>query len=187
MANKVIYAKLDLGDTLENVRSLRVKASKKLDNALEDAMEATERDMKARVPRDMGQLAASIQSTSEDLKKTIEVGAFYAPFVEFGTGLKAAKYAATLPSDWSEYAHKFRGQKSNANFDAFVDKMIGWVSRKGIVGRNGESDEELGYVIARSIMRTGVTPHPFVYPAVTKNAAKLIKRLRVRGILDVGT
>lgn len=46
-------------------------------------------------------------STPETLKVSVVVAAFYAAYIEFGTGIYAAAYVPTLPQKWQEYARTF--------------------------------------------------------------------------------
>lgn len=75
-------------------------------------VEATSYDIAARaksgVPKDMGQLlnAITVKPINES---TYEVVAqkFYAPYVEFGTGAKAANYLASQSEELKAYAMQF--------------------------------------------------------------------------------
>ena len=147
------------------------------DEILEENMDNIEANMKALSPVDMGQLRASIMSDNDFLEKQIRIDAFYAPYIEFGTGLKASAYVSGLPADWQEYAQKFMGKSENKNFDEFIDRMIEWTKRKGITGINGETQEQIAYMIARSIMQKGVTPHPFIYPSIIKGLNEIYNDL----------
>ena len=75
-------------------------------------IEATSYDIaasaKSKVPKDMGMLlnAITVKPVSEN---TFEVVAqkFYAPYVEFGTGAKAANYLASQDEELKAYAQQF--------------------------------------------------------------------------------
>jgi len=105
------------------------------------------------------------------VKTKIVVAANYAAYIEFGTRRFAEAYVSTLPATWQEYAAKFKGG-SGGNFDDFILRIMGWVKRKGIEG-NGAA-----YLIARSILRNGIKPHPFFVPAVEKNFEELKQSLK---------
>lgn len=46
-------------------------------------------------------------STPDTLRTSVVVAAFYAPYIEFGTGIFAASYVPTLPKEWQAYAKTF--------------------------------------------------------------------------------
>jgi HK97 gp10 family phage protein len=100
---------------------------------------------------------------------TVAAKAKYSPYVEFGTGGKVS-----VPSDYVEYAAKFKGKKGGT-FKEMVDALILWVQRKGISGKN---DKSTAYLIARSILRKGLRPQPFLIPAFEQEKPKLLKRIK---------
>lgn len=131
----------------------------------------TERDAKNLAPVDEGFLRRSIQSvpsTPQTLKTSVVVAANYAAYIEFGTKSFAAAYVATLPANWQQYAATFKG--GGGSYSDFILRLMGWMKRKGI-------DENAAYLIARKILRTGIRPQPFLFPAVQKNVIELKKRL----------
>lgn len=147
-------------------------------------------DAKANAPADLGTI---IQNIGKDVKtdgdKTYAVvfsAAPESPFMEFGTGGKVI-----IPTEMSDLAASFRG-KSGGDFKAFVLALTGWVKRKGLVGvysiktkrrsnakqfggkaGNDAGDERAAYAIAVSILKNGLKPRPFLYPAYVKNIVKL--------------
>lgn len=46
-------------------------------------------------------------STPETLRTSVVVAAFYAAYIEFGTGIFASAYVPTLPQEWQKYAATF--------------------------------------------------------------------------------
>lgn len=124
-------------------------------------------------PINFGQLRNSIvlseSGKGTDFVFTISATAKYAPYVEFGTGGKVS-----VPSDYAEYAARFKG-KSGGSFKEMVDALTLWVKRKGIGGKN---DKSTAYLIARSILRKGLRPQPFLIPAFEQEKPKLLKRLK---------
>jgi hypothetical protein len=97
----------------------------------------------------------------------MKVGAatIYAAFLEFGTRKYAAQYVASLPADWKSYAATFKGS-SGGSFDELLKAIMGWVKRKGI-------DSDAAYPIALKIIREGIKPKPFLYPAINANLKQL--------------
>jgi Bacteriophage HK97-gp10, putative tail-component len=147
-------------------------------NALELATKA-----KQLAPVDMGGLRASINpDNSEFLRKKVSVNAYYAPFIEFGTGHYADQYVNSLPDDWVDFARQFKGKKGSGNIYDFFNNILDWIKRKGIKPtgatysikskrRTGtkaqkfEQDVQLAESIAYAILKKGIKQHPFLFPA----------------------
>ena len=86
-----------------------------------------------KAPVDLGGLHTSIHAKKDIfLEKHITVNAYYAAFVEFGTGAHAAAYVGTLPATWQEFAAQFKGQSGGGDFDKFVSRLFEWVKSKGL-------------------------------------------------------
>lgn len=166
----------DFGNTLNVLSNIPKHVGEELDEKLEVMTDRTANDMRTSVPVDMGQLRSSIQTNSNFLDKEININAFYAAYVEFGTGRKASEYVASLPDDWKKFANEFRGQREHRPFSEFLSRMEEWVKRKRITNV-GQSQENIAYNIARNIIINGITPHPFIYPSVTKNKPKLMNEV----------
>lgn len=152
-------------------------------------------------PGDEGHLRgaiAPIYVTGKNLEASVVAAVVYAAFMEFGTRKFAAVYVATLPADWQTYAATFRGQTGGGTFDEFLLAIMQWVKRKGIVAQptqfeqsdefsfgklkpdrapkkvsKQDAQDHLAYMIALKIMREGVQPHPFLYPAVIQYIPEL--------------
>jgi len=133
----------------------------------------TVNDAKQMAPVDEGFLRNSISpvlAAPGNLKAFVVVSANYAAYIEFGTRSFAAAYVSSLPADWQQYAATFRGS-TGGTYQDFIIRLMGWMKRKGI-------DEDAAYVIAKKILRTGIRPHPFLFPAVQKNTIELKNRLK---------
>ena|SRR5436190_1001168 len=153
-----------------------------------------ERQAKDLAPVDEGFLKSMIYHTvtEEGNKINIEVGCNtdYAAYVEFGTRKFAAAYVGTLPADWQVFAAKYKGKGSGGSFNDFVMSIMAWVQRKGIGSLTTKSGnrsnsaasldamQQAAYWIALNIIRKGIKPHPFLYPAVRDNEKLLVDRLR---------
>ena len=118
------------------------------------------------------------------LIKHITVNAFYAPFIEFGTGKFAAQYVGSLPADWQAYAAQFKGKKGEGDFQDFYHNMIKWVMAKGIHGltKSGRSKKgkkaeaeaaAIAYIMCLSIIKKGIKAQPFLYPAYAEQKEKI--------------
>jgi len=121
-------------------------------------------------PHDEGMLKRSIFQQPGRLSNTFGASADYASFQEFGTRKFAASYVATLPADWQTFARQFKGG-SIGSFEQFVMSLVGWCKRHGI-------SEKAAYPIAIKILRNGIKPQPFLYPAFNKAKDLLIKDLQ---------
>jgi HK97 gp10 family phage protein len=86
---------------------------------VEDSMLTIESEAARDVRVDFGNLKNSIQSTPIKQTKTeitggVEVGAFYAPYIEFGTG-----GGVEVPTELKNFAIQFKGKTGRKrNFDA---------------------------------------------------------------------
>lgn len=126
-------------------------------------------DAKKNAPVNFGQLRNSIALTKDsDLTYSVEARASYAPFMEFGTGPQA-----NVPATFPEFQGKYKG---GGKFADMVLALTLWVQRKGI--GNGKNDKSIAYLIARSILKKGLAPRPFLGPAYDLEKPKLIKRLK---------
>ena len=129
-----------------------------------------EMDAKQLVPVDEGRLKGSIFQEPGRLAVTVGASANYAAFQEFGTRKFAAIYIATLPKDWQSFARQYKGG-SNGTFHDFVMSLMGWCKRHGI-------SEKAAYPIALKILKNGLMPREFLYPAFNKNKEQLLKDLK---------
>lgn len=114
-----------------------------------------------------GQLRLSIAKTDATMqlnRSLIFSNAPYSAYVEFGTGTKVK-----VPIGFESLAAQFRG-KGGGTFDQLLDNIKDWCRRKGI-------DEKLAYIIAVSIIKTGIKPQPYFIPAYLQNVPIYEKRL----------
>lgn len=178
-----------LDKTMADINRIAKSAKDDVREALVDFGTKVETQAKRNAPADNGKLRNSINATypvsAQGLSVVITVAADYAAYMEFGTRKFAAAYVATLPQDWNTYAATFKG-KGGGSFDEFIKAIMAWVKRKGIgsfktkSGANSKSKDSLAaqksaaYAIALHILRNGVRPHPFLYPAVRDNSPALI-------------
>ena len=141
-------------------------------------------------PVDEGYLRAHIGSEMIDqLTVSVFCNCNYAAYLEFGTRKFAASYVSSLPQEWKIFAATFKGP-GGGSFNEMVMRITEWVKRKGFAaqltsGGNASkskssvaAQEQAAYQIALSIIRNGIRPQPFLYPAFNENRAQLIKDLR---------
>jgi HK97 gp10 family phage protein len=178
-------------------------AAEKIKDTVEQEMQAAAQDWVAGAvrdaPVDQGALKQSISykktgtQTGSGTLISFEIVAqrFYAPFVEFGT---KGKY---LPIPGTEkIAAEFKGYKGG-DFMQLLRMILRWVKRKGITGtysvktrrRTGSKinqfaeDYSAAWPIALSILKNGISPHPYffkqqeiVWPAMIKRIQRVLQK-----------
>lgn len=124
-------------------------------------------DAKRLAPANLGKLRQSIGKESEmnGFVARIFAGERYAPYVEFGTGTYVQ-----VPAELQAIAIQYKG-KGTGSFEQFLQAIRDWCRNKGI-------PEEAAYPIAMSILRKGVRPQPFLYPAYVQGRKELIITMR---------
>ena len=185
----------------DSLFSLENKLKNKVDKELNAFGQNTVNDAKRFAPVNEGFLRNSISFKKEGYKVRIIVAADYAAYLEFGTRGFAERYLSDLPPDWQTFASQFRGG-SGGSFDDFVMRIFEWVRKKGMTiepkqyEQNDDDlfskpriprkkkkktkqqvQQQLAYVIALGIIKNGIKPQPFLYPAIEKNKIELVKRL----------
>ena len=88
----------------------------------------------------------------------------YAGYMEFGTGTKVQ-----VPAEFSDMAKSFQSG-GKGNFKQALENINLWCKKKGI-------DEKAAYPILLSILRVGVNPQPFFYPAWVATKKRYVKDL----------
>ena len=142
-------------------------------NELNAWADLTANDAMMMVPVDEGGIKKTIKpkyATDKELTAEVTVGANYAAYVEFGTRKYAASYVGSLPADWQIMAAERKGS-GGGTFAEFISRIMGWMKRKGV-------EQKYLYPIALKILRDGIKPHPFLYPAYIKNVQKLKANLK---------
>jgi len=171
---------------LKEFERINKAANKEMNAELKAFGLLVEGEAKALAPGDEGFLRNRIKSVPGNLEVEVIVNADYAAYMEFGTKRKAASYVSGLPSDWQQVAASFKGKGKGDYFD-FLNNILDWVKRKKIAqitnsytGRKSTKKNDLLYaanMIAMAILRNGVTPHPFLYPAYQNNVKQFQERL----------
>lgn len=133
---------------------------------IEDVVNMMITEAKARAPRDLGRLIDSIDKENKDNGWTFVffVGEVYGAFQEFGTGARVQ-----VPTELQDVASSLKGY-SSGNFSDFLKSIEEWCQRKGI-------DKKAAWVIAVSILKRGLDPQPFFYPAYVNNKDKILPLL----------
>ena len=180
----------NIDKVFENIKSYPEDLKKVINNEFKAFGIGTVNDAKRLAPVNEGVLRNSIASNVEDLKVTISVNIPYAAYLEFGTKSFAQSYVSTLPPDWQTFAAEYKG-KGNGNFTQFFYAILQWVIKKGFAStfsvksnkrvKSGHQNErDAAYAIVLSILRKGIKPHPYLYPAFEKNKIELIKNLKAQ-------
>lgn len=91
--------------------------------------------------------------------------AFYAPFIEFGTGRQVS-----IPPEWEELAAQYKGPYPGT-WPEFEQNIKAWMKRHGM-------DPDQSYPVMIHILRNGLKSRPFLYPAYVKNREKLIESVK---------
>lgn len=187
-------------DITGDIKGIIKNKTKRLMDDIRDEISAfgeeTVNDAKRLAPVDEGHLRNSIAAVYSVGQKGFEVeivvATDYAAYIEFGTKGFAQKYVATLPTEWQQFAAKYKGG-GGGSFDELVMRLTRWVRMKGIgatynvqtrkrdrIGKQSAKTtmEADAYAIALHIVRHGVRQHPFLYPAVEKNRIKLLNNLK---------
>lgn len=141
-------------------------------------------DAKFAAPADLGKIrqgiGKSIESNKDRVIATVFSNAPESPYQEFGTGGKV-----DVPAEMQDVASQFQGQ-SGGSMQDFILALTEWVKRHGLTGvysvkthkrntrlSNTDDDTKAAWAIARSILKNGLKPQPFLYPAYVANIGKL--------------
>ncbi len=137
-------------------------------------------------PGDVGYLRSQITvKPIDELKYEVVSGSEYSAPMEFGT---KGKFRPIPGIDASE----FQGKPTGGTFKEMLKNIEEWVKRKGITGtysvktrrRTGSKsaqqtqNKQAAYLIARSILNKGVTPHPFFFKQIPIVRRDLFRNIR---------
>jgi HK97 gp10 family phage protein len=155
-----------LNTVLANIRKYGKEAEKDIEGVTELVARNIEKNAKNSAPANLGKLGQSI--ITEKVNKTnykVVVNAPYGAYMEFGTGTKVS-----VPSELTAVAAQFKGKKVG-NFKTALEDVKQWCRSKGI-------PEEAAYPILAKIMKVGITPRPFLYPAYLIGKTEYIEKLK---------
>lgn len=140
--------------------------AKKVANAeLEDGARAIAGDAKKNAPANHSELRNGIQFVrTKDLQFEVIAHAPYSGYVEFGTGMKVE-----VPKELQEIAQAIRNNPKG-DFKDGLESIKDWLRAK-------KKDERAAWIVLMTILREGLTPRPFLYPAWTKNGPKIFNNL----------
>lgn len=164
----------------------------KIGNEIKMWANNTAADAARRAPKNEGILRNSIKPSYTSLHGKVVVGVDYAAYLEFGTRRFAAQYVNSLPNDWKTFAASFKG-KGGGSFEELVMRITRWVQQKGIgqtynvktrrrdrVGKQSAKTtaEADAYAIALHIVRNGIRPQPYLFPADREHKKILIENIK---------
>lgn len=175
---------------LKGMQQQFASASKNLSKILSAEIQAGAADFvsgaRRDVPIDQGALKGSISYYMDgEFDAVIVAQKFYAPFMEFGTKGKYQPIPGT-----EAIAAAFKGYKGG-DFMDLMRMIVRWVARKGISGRFSvktrkrvgnkidrlAEDYAAAWPIAMSILKNGVTPHPFFFKQQDTVWPEMIRRI----------
>lgn len=174
MADSLIIDASQLKNGSAALSKLIAGFPKQVSEVLDASAEDVVLNAKLNAPYNLGTLwKFIIADTDKPLVKHVTVKVPYAAYIEFGTGKFAAQTVSAYPENYQAFAAQFRGPAGGGNFKEFVMLLAIWVQRKGIA--KGKDVNSVAYAIARSIIKNGVHPHPFLIPALIRQQPILIR------------
>lgn len=97
-----------LNDVLSKLKAVGTAKKTKVSNEIKATAYDIVAEAQTRAPVDLNALRGSIRVNSvTELGAEVGVGAYYAAYVEFGTGNYAAQYLASQPEEIQAYARTF--------------------------------------------------------------------------------
>jgi len=149
-------------------------------------------EAKQSAPADLGGIRQGIGKEQDGLNVKIFCNAPEAIYQEFGTGPMV-----DVPARFADVAQAGKDSGSGTWAD-FIIALTGWISRHGLLDTfsvktqkkstrtskyakhaTKDENEQLAYVIARKILREGLKPQPFLYPAIINNEKKILDLLNI--------
>lgn len=158
-----------LDKLVKDLKSLGKEGEQAIADATRGRAQIIAGDASINAPINYGQLHQSIREIEVDnLNWKIVANATgfapYAAYVEFGTGTKAK-----VPAELKDVAERFRGGKGGSFKDG-LEAIEEWCKRKGL-------PKEAAYPIFMSILRYGIEPQPYLYPAFVDGRVQYLKDL----------
>jgi HK97 gp10 family phage protein len=155
-----------INSVISDLRKLGKQAVEEIEEQTEITARNIEKYAKESAPANLGKLGQSIRAERiNDTLYKIVAHAPYAAYMEFGTGTKVV-----VPDELKSIAAQFKGKKTG-NFKTALKDIKEWCRLKGI-------PESAAYPILAKIMRVGITPKPFMYPALLRGRQEYLKALK---------
>jgi len=165
----------------DNGRTARVITEATSDNIITEAKQSA--------PADLGKIRQNLNWVNNGDGTNILINLFCnapeAIYQEFGTGPMV-----DVPEQFADVAAT--GQNSGTGTWAdFIAALTDWIARHGLLNTysidtkrvshkaSKDDNEQLAWVIARKILRDGLKPQPFLYPAIINNMPKYMEKLNI--------
>lgn len=183
-------ASVDISGLLSRLSNSSINGARMASAIIQSTGDQIVADAKASAPADLGQIRQGIgkQNVTDDgLQISVFANAPHSAYMEFGTGPQV-----DVPEDMADIAAQFQGANTGTWAD-FILALTDWVKRHGINpigtyqisthtrisrGSKTDVDQQTAYMIARSILKKGLAPHPFLYPAWIKYTTELPAKLQ---------
>ena len=88
----------------------------------------------------------------------------YSAYLEFGTGI-----SVSVPAEMQDIASQFKGGRISEG--TLYEAIKEWARNKGI-------PKDVVYFIYLKILKKGIDPHPFLYPAFVEGRVQYIEELK---------
>lgn len=161
-----------LESALKDIDRYSADVQKKISNELQAFCLIVVQKGKRAAAKNYGRLAQGISYVKvDDLNFVIISAADYSAFMEFGT-----KSKTQIPAGYESLARQFKGMKIDSGGISLKQAIYTWADKKGI-------NKKIWWAIYNKIVKVGVTPHPFLIPAILEEQPKLLNR--VKNILSI--
>ena len=163
-----------LKETIQTLEKFEKEMQKKIDDVTYQNAIDLQKTAKQKAPKDLGDLAQSItiaKGINQKYKASYVVIANgtglapYAAFQEFGTGGRVS-----VPSELADIASSFKGKKMST-FKEGLENIKDWCKNKGI-------DVKAAYPIFMAILKNGIEPKPYMYPALVRQRRIFLEDLK---------
>lgn len=102
------------------------------------------------------------------LRYEVAANAYHAPYIEFGTGPRTK-----VPKEFEDIAKAVQARPKRGKFADFVRALFLWGKKKGYWNEEGAA-----YMAAVKILKQGMKPQPFLYPAFVQKRKMIIQDIR---------
>lgn len=178
-----------LNDLIAKTKAISADSARMANAIVSSTCDTIVADAKQAAPADLGTIRQNIgKEQVGDASFALFSNAPESPFQEFGTGPMV-----DVPAEYEDIAATFKGDKGDG-WEAFIESLMGWIKRHGLAGvysvkthklnnhsykdQNEAAIESAAWAIARSIIRDGLSPQPFFFPAIDKGIVALDEKMK---------
>lgn len=155
---------------IKELRGYGKEIERILEQETKEAAQDIEGDAIINAPKDNGYLHSKIRHYKKaNASYGVAVNVPYGAYLEFGTGTKVK-----VPTEMKEIAESFRG-KQKGTYEQGLESIEIWCKRKGI-------PKEVAKLIFWKILKVGMNPQPYLYPAFLKGKKNYLTKLNI--VLD---